>query len=199
MQRKTKEIKKCSSNYSGVTKIRLNLLLERIMASVDARRQVCNIYEKASCFFLLFCSTLLFSSFSFKLESFSHIKGGNEDLARKNSKHTWLRQQNFSREIVIQKERKVPRDPLKERGYKFTVEAAAASSHKVKALFLNQGPLVKQSAKERMAKLSSHSIQFSSTIEEKYWNKLGVWKRGFFPTGKKVLNFSWEGETTEAL
>ena len=48
MQRKTEE---------GATILvctRLDFTLERIMASVDARRQVCNIYEKASCFFLLF-------------------------------------------------------------------------------------------------------------------------------------------------
>ena len=199
MQRKTKEITKCSSNYSGVTKIRLNLLLERIMASVDARRQVCNIYEKASCFFLLFCSTLLLAVSLSNWKVSRILKAETRTWPEKTRSILDCGSKIFSREIVIQKERKVPRDPLKERGYKFTVEAAAASSHKVKALFLNQGPLVKQSAKERMAKLSSHSIQFSSTIEEKYWNKLGVWKRGFFPTGKKVLNFSWEGETTEAL
>ena len=53
MQRKTEE---------GATILvctRLDFTLERIMASVDARRQVCNIYEKASCFFLLFCTLLL--------------------------------------------------------------------------------------------------------------------------------------------
>ena len=37
-----------------------------------------------------------------------------------------------SREIVIQKERKVPRDRLKERGYKFSVEPSKQPLHLTK-------------------------------------------------------------------
>lgn len=121
MQRKTKEITKCSSNYSGVTKIRLNLLLERIMASVDARRQVCNIYEKASCFFLLlFCSTLLLAVSLSNWKVSRILKAETRTWPEKTRSILDCGSKIFSREIVIQKERKVPRDPLKERGYKFS-------------------------------------------------------------------------------
>ena len=49
-----------------------------------------------------------------------------------------------SREIVIQKERKVPRDRLKERGYKFSVEPSKQPLHltKWKHFFLAFGKII---------------------------------------------------------